>query len=159
MPIFEGEHVVYTLHAHLVFVTKYRRDARSQLAICDLAAIFAKVCNDFDCELMACDGEDDHVHLLGVPRKSRFPSSSIRLKACRAAACERCGQRYEAVIGVAFCGRRPTSSLRGAVRLSPLSLNTFTTKGKRTRFIPVLEAFRDLTIRWDSDGEVGGLVV
>ncbi len=59
-----GRHVIYALHAHLVFVTKYRKDALSELAIRDLRAIFAKVCKDFDAELIECNGEDDHVHLL-----------------------------------------------------------------------------------------------
>jgi putative transposase len=36
------------------------------LAIQDLAAIFAKVCNDFSAELKECSGEDDHVHLLVI---------------------------------------------------------------------------------------------
>jgi putative transposase len=62
----KGRHVVYALHAHLVFVTKYRRDALSQLAIGDLRPVFAKVCKDFEAELIECDGEDDHVHLLIV---------------------------------------------------------------------------------------------
>jgi putative transposase len=61
-----GRHVVYALHAHLVFVTKYRRDALSALAIGDLARIFAKVCKDFEAELVECNGADDHVHLLVV---------------------------------------------------------------------------------------------
>ena len=59
-----GRHVVYMLHVHLVFVTKYRRDVLSDLAIHDLHRIFAKVCHDFDAELVECGGEDDHVHLL-----------------------------------------------------------------------------------------------
>jgi putative transposase len=45
-------------------VTKYRRDVLSELAIADLSRIFAKVCADFAAELVSCDGEDDHVHLL-----------------------------------------------------------------------------------------------
>jgi putative transposase len=61
-----GRHVVYSLHVHLVFVTKYRRQVLSALAIQDLAAIFAKVCNDFSAELKECNGEDDHVHLLVI---------------------------------------------------------------------------------------------
>ena len=61
-----GRHVVYALHAHLVFVTKYRKDALSELAIGDLRTIFAKVCKDFEADLIECDGEDDHVHLLIV---------------------------------------------------------------------------------------------
>jgi putative transposase len=48
----------------LVFVTKYRREVLSALAIGDLSRIFAKVCKDFDAELIECNGEDDHVHLL-----------------------------------------------------------------------------------------------
>ena len=64
MEIRTGRHVVYNLHARLVFVTKYRRDVLSALAISDLAAIFAKVCRDFEAELVACSGEDDHVQLL-----------------------------------------------------------------------------------------------
>jgi putative transposase len=59
-----GRHCVFALHVHLVFVTKYRRDVLSQLAIGDLAAIFAKVCEDFGAELVECNGADDHVHLL-----------------------------------------------------------------------------------------------
>jgi putative transposase len=60
----KGRHVVYALHAHLVFITKYRRDVLSELAISDLRSIFAKVCGDFGATLQECNGEDDHVHLL-----------------------------------------------------------------------------------------------
>jgi len=62
----KGRHVVCALHAHLVFVTKHRRDALSELAIRDLRTIFAKVCKDFEAERIECNGEDDHVHLLIV---------------------------------------------------------------------------------------------
>jgi putative transposase len=61
-----GRHVVYSIHAHLVFVTKYRRGVLSELAIRDLAAIFAKVCGNFGAELKECNSEDDPVHLLVV---------------------------------------------------------------------------------------------
>lgn len=64
MEIRRGRHVVYALHAHLVFVTKFRRDVLSALAIRDLSTIFGKVCRDFEAELVECSGEDDHVHLL-----------------------------------------------------------------------------------------------
>jgi putative transposase len=54
----------------LVFVTKYRRDALSALAIDDLRSIFSKLCTDFEAELVECDGEDDHVHrLINYPPK------------------------------------------------------------------------------------------
>jgi len=48
----------------LVFVTKYRRDVLSALAIRDLSGTFAKVCRDFEAELVEGSGEDDHAHLL-----------------------------------------------------------------------------------------------
>ena len=52
------------LHVHLVFVTKYRRGVFTKEVIEDLRGIFAKVCTDFEAELIEFDGEDDHVHLL-----------------------------------------------------------------------------------------------
>jgi putative transposase len=61
-----GRHCIFGLHVHLVFVTKYRRDVLSAVAVEDLAVIFAKVCADFGAKLVTCDGEDDHVHLLVV---------------------------------------------------------------------------------------------
>ena len=59
-----GRHVLYMLHVHLVFVTKYQGDVLSAPAIRDLQHIFGKVCRDFEAELTECNGEDDHVHLL-----------------------------------------------------------------------------------------------
>ena len=59
-----GRSCVSALHVHLVFVAKYRRRVFDGAAIEVLRSIFAKVCADFEAELRACDGEDDHVHLL-----------------------------------------------------------------------------------------------
>ena len=59
-----GRSCVSALHVHLVFVAKYRRHVFDGDAIDALRDIFAKVCADFGAELRACDGEDDHVHLL-----------------------------------------------------------------------------------------------
>ena len=59
-----GRSCVFALHVHLVFVAKYRRHVFDGAAIEELRDIFTKVCADFDAELRACDGEDDHVHLL-----------------------------------------------------------------------------------------------
>jgi putative transposase len=54
------------MHAHLVFVTKYRRGVFTKRVLEDLRQIFSSVCADFDAELIEFDGEDDHVHLLVV---------------------------------------------------------------------------------------------
>lgn len=59
-----GRHCVFSLHVHLVFVTKYRRRVLDGDAISRLREIFMKVCADFEAQLIEMDGEDDHVHLL-----------------------------------------------------------------------------------------------
>ncbi|MFA7438471.1 IS200/IS605 family transposase [Castellaniella sp.] len=59
-----GRHCVFKIHVHLVFVAKYRRRVFDGDAINRLRTIFAKVCTDFDAQLIEMDGEDDHVHLL-----------------------------------------------------------------------------------------------
>ena len=45
-------------------MTKYRRRVLHEAATEVLGNLFAKVCEDFGADLKACDGEDDHVHLL-----------------------------------------------------------------------------------------------
>ncbi|WP_212876734.1 IS200/IS605 family transposase [Helicobacter pylori] len=59
-----GRHCVFLIHVHLVFVTKYRRSAFNKEVIDFLGSVFAKVCKDFESELVEFDGESDHVHLL-----------------------------------------------------------------------------------------------
>ena len=58
-----GRHCVFDMHVHLVFMTKYRHNVFDQEAIDRLRELFAKVCNDFDAQLVEMDGEHDHVHL------------------------------------------------------------------------------------------------
>lgn len=65
-----GRHAIWDLHAHLVFVTKYRRGALSPAVLMDCERIMGEVCQDFGCELVEFNGEDDHVHLL-----VRFPAT------------------------------------------------------------------------------------
>lgn len=59
-----GRHVVYAMHAHLVFVTKYRHRVFTDTHLTRLEEIFAEVCADFEVELVEFNGETDHVHLL-----------------------------------------------------------------------------------------------
>ena len=54
------------MHAHLVFVTKYRRKVFTNASLKTLEAIFREVCSNFGCELQSFEGEGDHVHLLVV---------------------------------------------------------------------------------------------
>lgn len=59
-----GRHCVFLLHAHLVFVTKYRRKVFTKEILQDFRKIFKDICYDFEAELVEMDGERDHVHLL-----------------------------------------------------------------------------------------------
>ncbi|MEW1722558.1 IS200/IS605 family transposase [Streptomyces sp. NPDC093109] len=59
-----GRHVTYTLHAHLVFVTKYRRDVFDNTMLKRCEEIMREVCTSFEVELREFNGEADHVHLL-----------------------------------------------------------------------------------------------
>ena len=127
MEIRRGRHVVYTLHAHLVFITKYRRDVLSMPAIRDLTAIFAKVCRDFGAELVECSGEDDHIHLLVTYPPTVTLSklvnslkgvSSRRLREMRP---EVSGRYYQGVLWspsyfVASCGGAPLTVVAQYVR-------------------------------------------
>src|SRR5262245_35637001 len=64
MEIPKGRHVVYVLHAHLVFVTKRRGKVFDAARIKRLEEIFRSVCTDFEAVLKEFNGEPDHVHLL-----------------------------------------------------------------------------------------------
>lgn len=64
MEVRTGRHCVFILHAHLVFVTKYRKAAFTNDMLNSLRTYFEKVCSDFDCEIEEFNGEKDHVHLL-----------------------------------------------------------------------------------------------
>jgi putative transposase len=59
-----GRSVVSALHAHIVFVTKYRRGVLSTRALEALRASMVGVCRNFGAHLAEFDGADDHVHLL-----------------------------------------------------------------------------------------------
>ncbi|MBO1519403.1 IS200/IS605 family transposase [Oceanisphaera pacifica] len=60
----KGRHCVSALHAHLVFVTKYRAKVFNGAILERLEAILREVCVDFEVELTEFNGEEDHIHLL-----------------------------------------------------------------------------------------------
>ena len=59
-----GRHCIFNLHAHLIFVTKYRRHVFTKTMLERMQAIFMDVCDSFEVELVEFNGEQDHVHLL-----------------------------------------------------------------------------------------------
>ena len=80
-----GRHVVFKIHVHLVFVTKYRRGVITDRVREFLKEAMEKVCLDFEAELMEFDGEDDHVHLLvAYPPKASISAMVNSLKGASA---------------------------------------------------------------------------
>ncbi|MFI2647459.1 IS200/IS605 family transposase [Micromonospora fulviviridis] len=59
-----GRHCVFALHAHLVFVTKYRHPVFTDRHLTRVEQVMRSVCEDFAVELVEFNGESDHVHLL-----------------------------------------------------------------------------------------------
>jgi putative transposase len=81
MVIRTGRHVVFCLHAHLVFVTKRRGKVFSEPHLERLRTIFKAVCLDFEAELREFNGGGDHVHLLvNYPPKARLSELVNSLK-------------------------------------------------------------------------------
>jgi putative transposase len=59
-----GRHCTFALHAHLVFVTKYRHKVFNDTHLERMEEIMRAVCEDFEVELVDFNGENNHVHLL-----------------------------------------------------------------------------------------------
>jgi len=77
----QGRNCVSELYVHLVFVTKYRRGVLTESMLSSLERYFCKVCGDFEAELLECNGEDDHVHLLiSYPPKASISKMVNSLK-------------------------------------------------------------------------------
>ena len=66
-----GRHCVFALHAHLVFVTKFRHKMFGDQHLTRMEEIMRAVCVDFETELVEFNGENNHVHLLmNLPPKA-----------------------------------------------------------------------------------------
>jgi putative transposase len=59
-----GRRCVFALHAHLVFVTKFRHRVFGDRHLARMEEIMRAVCADFETELVEFNGENNHVHLL-----------------------------------------------------------------------------------------------
>ncbi|MCF1459027.1 MAG: IS200/IS605 family transposase [Shewanella sp.] len=64
MELRKGRRCVFMLHAHMIFITKYRGRVLTDEHLKTLEKIFRSVCSDFEVELEEFNGEQDHVHLL-----------------------------------------------------------------------------------------------
>ena len=60
----KGSHSVYSIHLHLVLVTKYRRKVITSKMIERMSEVFQHICKKKKSLMLQFDGESDHVHLL-----------------------------------------------------------------------------------------------
>ena len=61
-----GRSCVYQNFYHLVFVTKYRKGVFTDEMLNAMKDVFHETCLQMDCQLLECNGEEDHVHLLVI---------------------------------------------------------------------------------------------
>ena len=64
MELRKGRHVVYILHAHLIFITKYRGKVFTNEHLNKLKEMMDDICRNHQATLTEFNGESDHVHLL-----------------------------------------------------------------------------------------------
>ncbi|WP_425461841.1 IS200/IS605 family transposase [Mycobacterium helveticum] len=76
-----NRHSVSLLHAHLVFVTKYRRKLFTDPMLTFTETTMRSVCAELAVELVEFNGESDHVHLLvAYPPTLAISTLAHRLK-------------------------------------------------------------------------------
>ena len=76
-----GRSCVFNNFVHLVFVTKYRRDAITDEMLARLNCLFKETSLQMDAELLEFNGEDDHVHLfVSCPPKLALSNLVQKLK-------------------------------------------------------------------------------
>lgn len=70
-------HCVYSLHYHLVLVTKYRRKCFTKKMLERLEEICKHISSLWDIDLLEFGGEEDHIHLLLSMHPNIIPSRFV----------------------------------------------------------------------------------
>ncbi|EJG0024301.1 transposase [Vibrio parahaemolyticus] len=65
------------MHYHLVLVTKYRRRCITPEVAAYLESQYKRLLETWDCELLECNGEPDHLHLLISANPKIQPSKRV----------------------------------------------------------------------------------
>jgi putative transposase len=60
----KASHSVFSIHLHIIFVTKYRRKVLTKAMIEDAVRVFERVLEANSSILSSCEGESDYLHLL-----------------------------------------------------------------------------------------------
>ncbi|MFD4944439.1 IS200/IS605 family transposase [Streptomyces sp. NPDC058239] len=117
-----GRHCSFALHAHLVFVTKYRHKVFKDAHLTRMEEIMRAVCEDFECELVEFNGENNHVHLLvNLPPKVALSKLVNSLKGVSS---RRLRQEYPELVRHYWRAQRLWSGsyFAGSVGGAPLSI-------------------------------------
>lgn len=94
-----GRHVVYSLQAHIVLVTKFMRGAISDQVRDVIFTTAGDVAKRYEFQILDIDGEDDHIHLVvDYPPKLSLSKLVMVLKANTAKKLRE--QRFEEVESV-----------------------------------------------------------
>lgn len=70
-------HAVYNINFHLVLVTKYRRKCITIDVASYLESQYKRLLESWGCELIECNGESDHLHLLISANPKVQPSKMV----------------------------------------------------------------------------------
>jgi len=94
----KGRHSCYSMHLHIVFITKYRRKAFGELHLQSLEATFKELCERFDAELKEFNGEEDRVHLL-ISTSPKTPSVAKLVNSLKATSSRRLRREFNDIAG------------------------------------------------------------
>ncbi|MGP7734543.1 IS200/IS605 family transposase [Oceanimonas smirnovii] len=94
----KGRHSCYSLHLHIVFVTKYRRKVFGTLHLQSLEANFRELCEGFDAELKEFNGESDHCHLL-ISTSPKTPGVAKLVNSLKAVSSRRLRREFNDITG------------------------------------------------------------
>ena len=94
----KGRHSCFSLHLHIVFVTKYRRKILGDLHLQSLENTLKELCLGFDAELKEFNGEPDHVHLL-ISTSPKTPSVAKLINSLKATSSRRLRREYNDIAG------------------------------------------------------------
>jgi putative transposase len=112
-----GRHCIFALHAHLVFVTKYRHRVFTARRLERMEEIMRAVCVDFECELVEFNGGSNHIHLLvNFPPKVALSKLVNSLKGVSSRRMrQEFPNSFNTIGGRNACGRALTSRARSVV--------------------------------------------
>ena len=124
MELRTGRHCVFMLHAHLIFITKYRGKVFDDAVLSRMEAIMRDVCSQFETEWVEFNGGTDHVHLLiNYPPKVQL---SKRVNSLKGVSSRRLKTEFEVIRQHWICKKSGSlwspSYFAGSVGGAPLSI-------------------------------------